>query len=120
MFGGTNTRTCWCAAWFVPDRACGPAGHQTFKAGDFEGALSLFEKHVKIAELIGDKQLQARAENKVSNAAYWITQRWGNRPNMSVTKALSLSGVTSVEGTTHMATRICSKSRRDTARAGTT
>lgn len=118
MFVGTNTLTCWCAVWFVPERACGPAGHQTFKAGDYEGALTLFEKHVKIAELIGDKQLQARAENKLSNAAYWITQRWGNRPNMSVTKALSLSGVTSVEGTTHIATRVHSKPRRDTARAG--
>jgi hypothetical protein len=114
MFGDPDTTDILAAVWFLPDRACGPAGHQTFKAGDYEAALFLHEKHVKIAERIGDPQLLARVENKVSNAAYWITQRWGNRPNMHVTKALSLSGVTDVEGTMHIATRI--KPRSDTTR----
>ena len=48
---------------------------------------------------------QARAENQVSNSAYWITQRWGNRPNIEVTKSMRLSGITAVNGTTHIACR---------------
>jgi hypothetical protein len=32
---------------------------------------------------------QARAISQVGSAAYWITHRWGNRPNCQLTKVFS-------------------------------
>ena len=90
----------------LAEMAAGPAGEQTFKAGELEDSLPLYQKHVRIADALGDFQLKARAENKVSNAAYWISQRWGNRPNLNLTTAFKLNDATSIKGTTQVATSL--------------
>ena len=36
----------------------------------------------------GGSGWQARAKINVSNATYWISQRWGGRPNPNVTQVL--------------------------------
>jgi len=42
------------------ESACGPAGHQTFKTGEYLKALPLFERHVEIADKLGDPELKVQ------------------------------------------------------------
>ena len=69
-------------------RAALGAGDACLKIGHFVEALHFFDRHLAVAVEQRDPQLEARARVYVSNATYWLQERWGSRPNPNVTRVL--------------------------------
>ena len=73
------------------DAACGPAGDQIFKQGNLEDSLPIFERHVKIAEDMGDSQLvvfvlRLNLMHLIFSYGQWyLLERWiCSRPSLTV------------------------------------
>ncbi|KAJ1496327.1 hypothetical protein T484DRAFT_1760283 [Baffinella frigidus] len=102
------------------EKAALGAGDACLKLGHFVEALHFYDRHLHFARHLQDTQLQARAQINVSNATYWISQRWGGRPDPNVTQVMLKSGAVSPQASTSTRSPARTASRRSPAKKGAT